>query len=124
MTGGVLSDQRLLFFGAGEAGIGIAKLLVTAMIEKGLAENEARTRCWFVDSKGLVVNRRDDLAEYKRPFAHDHDFLSDTVAIVDAVRPTALIGVTGKPGLFSPRLLEATEINVRPIIFALRIRPV
>jgi malate dehydrogenase (oxaloacetate-decarboxylating)(NADP+) len=120
MTGGALSDQRLLFFGAGEAGIGIAKLLVAAMIEKGLPENEARTRCWFVDSKGLVVNRRDDLAEYKRPFAHDYDFLSDRVAIVDAVQPTALIGVSGKPGLFSPGLLEAAaKINTRPIIFAL-----
>jgi malate dehydrogenase (oxaloacetate-decarboxylating)(NADP+) len=120
MIGGVLSDQRLLFFGAGEAGIGIAKLLVAAMRENGLPETEARKRCWFVDSKGLVVNRRDDLAEYKRPFARDHDFLSDGVAIVDAVRPTVLIGVAGKPGLFSRRLLEtAAKISVHPIIFAL-----
>jgi malate dehydrogenase (oxaloacetate-decarboxylating)(NADP+) len=120
ITGGVLTDQRLLFFGAGEAGTGIANLIVAAMVEEGLPANEARDRCWLVDSKGLVVRNRDDVAEHKRPFAQDHKFLSDRVAIVDAVRPTALIGVTGKAGVFSPQLLEAAaKINVRPIIFAL-----
>jgi malate dehydrogenase (oxaloacetate-decarboxylating)(NADP+) len=120
ITGGVLTDQRLLFFGAGEAGTGIANLIAAAMVEEGLPANEARDRCWLVDSKGLVVRNRDDVAEHKRPFAQDHKFLSDRVAIVDAVRPTALIGVTGKAGVFSPQLLEAAaKINVRPIIFAL-----
>ena len=73
VTGEALTGQRLLFFGAGEAGVGIANLVVAAMVEKGLSETEARKRCWFVDSKGLVVNRRDDLAEHKRPFAQDHE---------------------------------------------------
>ncbi|HEV2714418.1 MAG TPA: NAD-dependent malic enzyme, partial [Terriglobales bacterium] len=120
ITGEALTEQRLLFFGAGEAGIGIANLVVAAMVEKGLSETEARKRCWFVDSKGLVVNSRDDLAEYKRPFAQDHEFLSDRVAIIETVKPTALIGVTGKAGAFSRPILEAAaKINVRPIIFAL-----
>ena len=120
ITGDALVDQRLLFFGAGEAGTGIAKLLVAAMVEKGLSESEARKRCWFVDSKGLVVKNREDLAEHKRPFAHDHEFLSDRVEIIEGVRPTALIGVTGKAGAFSRPILEAAaKVNVRPIIFAL-----
>lgn len=120
LTGETLTEQRLLFFGAGEAGIGIANLVVAAMVEKGLSETEARKRCWFVDSKGLVVSSRDDLAEYKRPFAQDHAFLSDRVAITETVRPTALIGVTGKAGAFSQPIIEtAARINVRPIIFAL-----
>ena len=55
ITGESLRDQRVLFFGAGEAGIGIANLFVRALIEAGLPQNEARARCWFVDSKGLVV---------------------------------------------------------------------
>ena len=120
ITGQALTDQRLLFFGAGEAGIGIANLIVAGMAEKGLAEAEARRHCWFVDSKGLVATSRDDLAEYKRPFAHDHEFLSDRVAIVEALKPTALIGVTGKAGAFSQPILEAAaKINARPIVFAL-----
>ena len=120
ITGDALIDQRLLFFGAGEAGTGIAKLIVMAMVEKGLSESEARKRCWFVDSKGLVVKSRDGLAEHKQPFAHDHKFLSDRVEIIEFVRPTALIGVTGKAGAFSHAILEtAAKVNVRPIIFAL-----
>ena len=120
ITGQALTDQRLLFFGSGEAGTGIANLMVAALAEKGLPESEARRRCWFIDSKGLVVKSRDDLAEHKRPFAQDHEFLSDRVAIVEAVRPTALIGVSGKAGAFSPPILEAAaKINARPIVFAL-----
>jgi malate dehydrogenase (oxaloacetate-decarboxylating)(NADP+) len=120
ITGQTLTDQRLLFFGSGEAGTGIANLMLAALAEKGVPESEARERCWFVDSKGLVVKSRGDLAEHKRPFAHDHPFLSDRVAIVEAVKPTALIGVSGKPGAFSPAVLEAVgKINARPIVFAL-----
>ena len=120
ITGETLADQRLLFFGAGEAGTGIANLAMAAMVENGLPESEARGRCWFVDSKGLVVNRRDDLADYKRPFARDQEFLSDGVSIIETVRPTALIGTTGKAGAFSPAILQAAaKINKRPIVFAL-----
>jgi malate dehydrogenase (oxaloacetate-decarboxylating)(NADP+) len=120
ITGQALTEQKLLFFGAGEAGIGIANLIVAGMAEKGLPEAEARRRCWFVDSKGLVVQRRIDLADYKKPYAHDHEFLSDRVAIVEAVRPTALIGVTGKAGAFSQPIVEAAaRINARPVVFAL-----
>jgi malate dehydrogenase (oxaloacetate-decarboxylating)(NADP+) len=120
ITGETLADQRLLFFGTGEAGTGIANLVIAAMVENGLPESEARRLCWFVDSKGLIVNKRDDLADYKRPFACDHEFLSDGVAIIEAVRPTVLIGTTGKSGAFSPAILQAAaNINNRPIVFAL-----
>jgi malate dehydrogenase (oxaloacetate-decarboxylating)(NADP+) len=120
ITGQALADQRFLFFGAGEAGTGIANLIIAGMAEHGVAEAEARRRCWFVDSKGLVVNSRKDLAEYKRPFAHDHQFLSDGAAIIETLKPTAVIGSTGKAGAFSQAMLEAAaKINARPIIFAL-----
>ncbi len=120
ITGEALVDQRFVFFGAGEAGTGIANLIIARMVEKGLPEAEARRRCWFIDSRGLVVSSRDDLAEYKRPFAHDHELLSDGVSIVETLKPTALIGVTGKAGAFSRPILEAAaRVNPRPIIFAL-----
>ena len=96
ITKGRLTDQRLLFFGAGEAGTGIAELVVSALVAEGLSEGEARRRCWFIDSQGLVVNGREKLASHKLPFAHEHELISDPLAIVDKIRPTALIGVSGK----------------------------
>lgn len=120
LTGGRLADQRFLFLGAGEAGIGIGDLIVTALENEGLSEGEARRCCWFVDSKGLVVASRSDLAEHKRPFAHDHAFVPDLQAAVEAIKPTALIGVSGVGSTFTQPIVEAmARLNPRPIIFAL-----
>lgn len=120
LTGGRLADQRFVFLGAGEAGIGIGDLIVTALENEGLSEREARRCCWFVDSKGLVVASRGDLAEHKRPFAHDHAFIPDLQAAVEALKPTALIGVSGVGSTFTQPIVETmARINQRPIIFAL-----
>ena len=115
-----LSRQQYLFFGAGEAGTGIAELLVEEMKNSGLSEKAARRCCWFIDSKGLVVSARRDLAEHKLPFAHHHSFLRDPLSIIEAIRPAAIIGVSGHPGAFSePILKRMGELNERPVIFAL-----
>lgn len=121
LTGSTLEQQRILFLGAGEAGTGIADLFVAAACEAGLSEAEARARCWFVDSKGLVVKSRgDQLAEHKRPYAHDHAFLPNLAEAVRALRPTALIGVSGMPATFTEEIVRLmADINPRPIIFAL-----
>jgi malate dehydrogenase (oxaloacetate-decarboxylating)(NADP+) len=119
ITGGKLKDQKILFLGAGEAGIGIANMIVPAMVNDGLSEEEARKRCWFVDSKGLVVKSRSNLAEYKLPYAHDHEYLSDFLSAVKSLRPTAIIGVSGQPKTFTQPVLEAmASYNKRPVIFA------
>ncbi len=115
-----LGEQRLLFLGAGEAGVGIADLVVSAMIEEGLTPTEARGRCWFVDSHGLVVRQRDDLADHKLPYAHDHAPLADFLTAVEELRPTAIIGVSGQPRTFTREVIERMgKYNERPIIFAL-----
>ena len=115
-----LTDQTILFLGAGEAGIGIADLVVAAMTAEGLSNEDARRRCWFVDSKGLVVKSRNDLAEHKKPYAHDHELLPDLLSAVNTLKPTALIGVCGRPHTFTRPVIEAmARINERPIIFAL-----
>ena len=120
ITGGRLSDQTVLFLGAGEAAVGIADLIVAAMVSEGLPAEAARNRCWLVDSRGLVVKGRSGLAGHKLPYAHDHEPLADIQSAVEALRPTALIGVSGQPGTFSQPVLEAmARLNDRPIVFAL-----
>jgi malate dehydrogenase (oxaloacetate-decarboxylating)(NADP+) len=120
ITGGTLKDQTLLFQGAGEAGIGICNLVCSAMIAEGLSLEEARSRCWLVDSKGLVVAERDNLTEGKRRYAHSHPMQADFASAVKSVRPTAVIGVSGMPKTFTRGVVKAmAEINERPIIFAL-----
>lgn len=120
ITGKGLKDQRILFLGAGEAGIGIGNLTVSALIHEGLSEDEARERCWFFDSKGLVVKDRTDLASHKLPFAKDYEKTSDFLTALRSIRPTAIIGVSGAAGAFNREVLEEmAAINERPIVFAL-----
>lgn len=120
LTGKPLKDQKLLFLGAGEAGIGIGDLVVSAMMEEGLSEEEARLRCWFVDSKGLVVKHRDDLADHKLRFAHDHAFVPNLLEAVKALQPTGIIGVSGRPSMFTEEIVKLmAEYNERPLVFAL-----
>jgi len=120
LTGGEFEDQTILFLGAGEAGIGIGNLFGSALVQRGLDLDEARSHCWFFDSTGLVVGSRDDLADHKLPFAHDADETSDLLEAIRRLRPTALIGVSGQPGSFTREVVELmSEINDTPIIFAL-----
>jgi malate dehydrogenase (oxaloacetate-decarboxylating)(NADP+) len=120
ITKSPLKEQRLLFFGAGEAGTGIGELVVSAMKAEGLSEADARKRCWFIDSQGLVVKSRGKLASHKLPFAQDVEFILDPVSIMKEFHPTALIGVSGKPNTFSKEVLETIAKDVeRPIVFAL-----
>lgn len=120
MTAGDLAQQKLLFLGAGEAGVGIADLFVAALVEQGLPASEARQQCWFMDSTGLVVQQRENLAAHKRPYAHNFPFTTDTLVAVNTLKPTAIIGVSGQPKLLTrPVLAAMAELNQRPIVFAL-----
>jgi malate dehydrogenase (oxaloacetate-decarboxylating)(NADP+) len=119
ITGEKLRDQRVLCLGAGEAATGICDLIVASMISAGLTEPEARKRCWLVDSKGLVVASRTDLAGHKKPYAHAHapaDFLG---ALRD-LRPTILVGAAGRGGTFTHEVLTTFAAQrERPIVFSL-----
>lgn len=113
-----LTDQRFLFLGGGSAATGIAELISEAMVLTGMAIDEARGHCWLFDVNGLMVNSRTDLADFQKPFAHDHAPIDTFVAAVRAIRPTAIIGVSTVPKLFNQAVIEAmAEINDRPIIF-------
>jgi len=115
-----MAEQTFLCLGAGEAATGISDLLVSAMVDEGMAEADARRRCWMVDSKGLVVASRSGLAEHKKAYAHDHAPLPDFLSAVKALKPTVIIGVGATPGMFTREVIgEMSRLNERPIVFAL-----
>jgi malate dehydrogenase (oxaloacetate-decarboxylating)(NADP+) len=120
VTGKPMSEQTFLCFGAGEAATGICDLLTAAMVDEGLTEAAARARSWMFDSRGLVVAGRGHLAEHKLPYAHPHDPVGDFLAAVQALRPTAIIGVGATPGVFTQDVIATmSRLNERPMIFAL-----
>ncbi|NNC77689.1 MAG: NAD-dependent malic enzyme [Woeseiaceae bacterium] len=120
ITGGQLAEQKILFLGAGEAGIGIADVFVAALKEEGISEEEARKQCWFVDSKGLLVAGRDNIAAHKQPYAHEHEYIAGLADAVKVLQPTALLGLSGQPSTFTQEIVEnMAQTNERPIIFAL-----
>ena len=120
MIGQKITDQKILFLGAGEAGTGIGDLIVSAMMNEGLSQTEARQRCWFADSRGLVVKSRRNLPEHKLRYAHEFRDLPYFLDAVKALKPTAIIGVSGQPSTFTqPILEEMARCNERPIVFAL-----
>jgi malate dehydrogenase (oxaloacetate-decarboxylating)(NADP+) len=119
-NGGDLKKQRFLFLGAGEAGVGISDLIVSAMVDAGMSREDARRACWLVDSHGLVVKSRTKLAEHKLGYAHDAPGAATLLDAIRQIEPTALIGVSGQPGTFTKEVLELMgKLNERPIIFAL-----
>ena len=120
ITGGKLSEQRLLFLGAGEAGIGTADAFVAALVEEGVSVDEARKCCCFVDTQGLLTSRRETIAHHKQRYARDLPPIDNFLEAVQTLKPTVILGLSGQPGSFPKEVIEAmAEINKRPVIFAL-----
>jgi len=120
VTGESLADQRVLFLGAGEAATGIADLITAALVDEGLPLEEARRRAWLFDSKGLVTAGRSGLTAHKLAYAHEHAPATRFIDAVEALQPTAIIGVAAATGAFDREVLQAmARINQRPIVFAL-----
>ena len=116
-----LSDQRILFLGAGAAATGIAHLIAAAMAEDGIDRNEALKRIALFDSKGLVSSTRGDkLAPNKVPFAQAYENTTDFAQAIRQLKPTCIIGVSAQGGAFTEDVVKAMcEVNARPMIFAL-----
>ena len=120
VTGGKLSDQRILFLGAGSAGIGIADLIASAMMLEGLSADQARSRISLFDANGLLEPSRRDLYDFQKPYAHPHAPSRDFVGVIESLKPKAIMGVSTKGKAFSQPVIEAmARLNKRPIIFAL-----
>lgn len=120
ITGGKLSEQRLLFLGAGEAGIGTADTFVAALAEEGVSVEDARKQCSFVDTQGLLVADREEIAPQKQRYAREQPHIDTFLEAIQTLKPTVIVGLSGQPDSFSKEVIEAvTEINKRPIVFAL-----
>ncbi|KAK4175739.1 hypothetical protein QBC36DRAFT_20235 [Triangularia setosa] len=130
LSGVPLEEQRLVFMGAGSAGVGVAKQLVEYYTKRGLSEQAARDKFWLVDTKGLVTkDRGDKLAEHKKYFARgDNNGLQFKTLeeVIEYVKPTALVGLTATFGVFTESVVRALKASVdagglgrRPILFPL-----
>lgn len=125
-----LKDQRIGILGFGSAGIGIANLLVTALQNEGLSEQEARRRIFAMGRPGLLVEGIDGIHEEQKDFVHPRRDVqgwdvkdANRIGLEEVVRNgklTVLIGVAGKAGMFTEDAIRAMAKNTeRPIIFPL-----
>ena len=110
-----LSEQTIAFVGAGSAGCGIAEQIITAMQLEGLSPEQARSRVYLLNSKGLLTDRQPDLYDFQQRLAHSSEALSgwtfagqwpSLLEVVSNAKPTVLIGVSGKAGLFTEEVVR------------------
>jgi malate dehydrogenase (oxaloacetate-decarboxylating) len=129
VTGTPLSENRVLIFGAGTAGIGNADQIRAAMQTEGLSEEAAYRRFWCVDIQGLLTDNMKDLRDFQKPYARPADDVKDwkraknaidLLETVRRVKPTAMIGTSTAYGAFTEEIVkEMAEHVERPIIFPL-----
>lgn len=120
LKGTKLKDEKYLFLGAGSAGIGLANLLCSALVDQGMSLEDAQSRVYMFDVNGLLESSRTDLLDFQKPYAHDHAPTRHFVEAIDDIRPTTIIGVSTIGGAFTQEVIEAmSRINDRPVILAL-----
>lgn len=120
------TDQRVMVFGAGTAGVGIATQISEEFKQQGLSDSEARARIYLVDKQGLLFEDTEDLTEGQKHFVRQRaefdnaSSLTDLYHAVTAVHPSVLIGTSTTPGMFSEEVVkEMASVVKRPIIFPL-----
>ena len=127
-VGEPLRGRRFVFFGAGAAATGIARLVRAALVDAGAGEDEIRRSLILLDSKGLLGLERPGLDDDKREFALNAAELAslglaagaDLLSVVQAVRPAILIGTTATPSTFTEPIVRAmAETCPHPIILPL-----
>lgn len=127
-VGGRLADQRVVIYGAGTAGIGIAEQLAAAIEEDGVAEG--RRAIWALSNLGLLCSSTNQILDFQQPFARPDDEVSGfarerdgrigLAEVIRQVRPTILIGTSGQPRSFTEEIVRAMAAHCeRPIVMPL-----
>lgn len=119
-----IKDQRIVVYGAGTAGLGIADQLYNAMIHFGVAPDVARKQFWLVDRHGLLVEGMTDLNTFQQPYARPNSEIKDwpadrrdLLSVVKQIHPTILIGCSTVKGAFDEAVVKAMVEHVKkPII--------
>ncbi|GAA3823817.1 NAD-dependent malic enzyme [Streptomyces chiangmaiensis] len=127
VSGVRMRDQKLVVFGAGTAGVGIADQLRDAMVRDGADPEQAAGQVWLIDKQGLLTRDMTDLRDFQQTYARDPaevaDWVRDGGAIslletVRRVKPTILLGTSTVHGAFTREVVEAMSKGTeRPIIF-------
>jgi malate dehydrogenase (oxaloacetate-decarboxylating) len=122
VTGIPLRDQKLVVFGAGTAGVGIADQLRDAMIRDGAPPEQATAQIWLVDKQGLLADDMSGLRDFQKPYARKAAEIpaSDALSLLDTIRhaaPTILLGTSTAHGAFTREVVEAMSAATdRPVI--------
>ena len=120
LKGTKLKDEKYLFLGAGSAGIGLANLLCSALVQQGMTLKDAQSHVYMFDINGLLESSRTDLVDFQKPYAHKHAPTKHFVDAIESIRPTTIIGVSTIGGAFTQEVIEAmSRINGRPVILAI-----
>lgn len=119
-----LADQKFLTFGAGTAGMGIAKMLYDEMVRQGVEPSEAKKHFYLVDVQGLLFDDTEELTPEQQQFTRSRnefanaDELTDLLNVVKTVQPTVMIGTSKQPGAFTEEVVKEMAAHTdRPIIF-------
>lgn len=117
-----IDQEKIVIVGAGSAGCGIAELLFQAMKSENLSAEEAKSRIFLMDTRGLLTKDSLNLSAKQKAFAEKSSYptglsLEETI---DQVQPTILIGVSGQKGVFTEKIIrKMAQLNKRPMIFPL-----
>ncbi|GHE94957.1 NAD-dependent malic enzyme [Streptomyces spiralis] len=129
VSGVPMRDQRLVVFGSGTAGVGIADQLRDAMVRDGATEEQATSQIWLIDKQGLLTSDMTDLRDFQRRYARDPGDIDgwavddngiQLLETVRRVRPTILLGTSTVRGAFTQDVIEAMAAGTeRPIVLPL-----
>lgn len=124
-----ITDETFLVYGAGAGGVGVAEQIIAGLVDAGMSRDDAIARVFITDSRGLLVDSRNDLDAYKVPFAQRAANIADwtyegdnptALEVINNAKVTALIGLSGQADSFTREMVEAVYANTSgPLIFPL-----
>ncbi|MFI4955400.1 MAG: NAD-dependent malic enzyme, partial [Gammaproteobacteria bacterium] len=128
VTNTPLTEQRMVIYGAGSAGMGIADQIVLALQRNGLSAEQAYAQFWLVDRAGLLLSNMDELTPSQQPYARDPQEVEhlprnaqgqiELLSVIEHVKPHVLIGCSTVFGAFDQTIVQTmARYCERPIIF-------